>query len=184
MTDLGEVLRFWFEEHGRDDWFTRNDGFDARIRERFTGLHERAAAGDLDHWQATGRGCVALCLLLDQVPRNLFRDDARAYATDARARAITRHAVDRGLDLEDGLDVHHRVFLYLPLEHSEDLSDQRRCVALVDERCGGEDYLQYAEKHLRVIEQFGRFPHRNAVLGRVSTEEEAAYLAEPGAGFG
>lgn len=183
MTGKEDVLRFWFEEHGNDDWFKKSDDFDRRIRDRFLDVYESGANGELEAWRGTPLGCVALCLVLDQFPRNLFRDDPRAYATDAMARAVTRHALDHGFDVDDGLDGRHRLFLYLPLEHSEDIDDQRRCVELVRDRIGDQEYVDFAERHLKVIERFGRFPHRNAVLGRPNTAEEDEYLRQPGAGF-
>ena len=177
------VLRFWFEESVPEDWFKKSDEFDARIRDRFLQVYEDAAAGRLDGWRESAAGCLALILVLDQFPRNLFRDSARAFATDPAARAATRHALERGFDTAAEIAAERRIFFYMPLEHSEDIEDQRRCVELVGERLDSANYLDYAEKHLRVIERFGRFPHRNAVLGRENTAAEAAYLAEPGAGF-
>ena len=177
------VLQFWFEEHGREDWFKKSDEFDEKIRDRFLSGYEQAAAGGLDDWRQSPLGCVALCLVLDQFPRNLFRDDPRSYATDAAALAVTGLALDRGFDRDAALTGVHRLFLYLPLEHSEDLADQRRCVALIRERIGDPDFIDYAERHLRIVERFGRFPHRNAVLGRTSTPEEVAFLEQPGSSF-
>ena len=183
MTTFDDVLRFWFEEHGRDDWYAKSDEFDARIRDRFLAVYEEAAAGGLQDWRDTPPGCLALCLALDQFPRNLFRDDPRAYATDAMARALTRHVLDREFDRDEVVDGARRIFLYLPLEHSEDIDDQRRCVDLVRERISDEELIDYAERHLRIVERFGRFPHRNAVLGRDSTEDEIEFLKQPGSGF-
>lgn len=177
------VLRFWFEEHGSEDWFKKSDEFDAKIRDRFLSVYEAAAAGRLDGWRETAPGCLALILVLDQFPRNLFRNDPRAFATDAAARDVTRHVLGRGFDTAPDVAEERRIFFYMPLEHSEDLADQQHCLDLVRERIGNANYIGYAEGHLRVIERFGRFPHRNAVLGRENTVEEAAYLAEPGAGF-
>ena len=183
MTTIDDVLRFWFEDHGREDWFKKSDEFDAKIKDRFLETYNLAATGGLDDWRDSANGCLALCLVLDQFPRNLFRDDPRAYATDAMARALTRHALERGFDRDPSFDGTRRMFLYLPLEHSEDIDDQRRCVELVRERIGDDDFIDYAERHLRVVERFGRFPHRNAVLDRACTEEEDDYLKQPGAGF-
>ncbi len=177
------VLRFWFEEHGRDDWFQGGEEFDGKVRDRFLSVYEDGMAGVLDRWRDSPLGCVALCLVLDQFPRNLFRGDPRSFATDAAARAVCAHALARGFDRDPGLDGDHRLFLYLPLQHSEDIGDQRQSVELVRERIGDARYLDFAQRHLDVIERFGRFPHRNAALGRSSTEEEAAYLKQPDAGF-
>lgn len=183
MTTIETVLRFWFDDHAHDDWFKGGEPFDERIRERFLGVYEDGASGALDHWQDTALGCVALCLVLDQFPRNLFRGDPRSYATDAAARAVCNHAIDQGFDRDDALSGDHRLFLYLPLEHSEDLADQQRCVELCRERIGNEEFVDFALQHLRIIERFGRFPHRNAVLGRASTEEELAFLKQPNSSF-
>lgn len=179
-----ELLKFWFEESGPELWFTKSDEFDRTIRERFFAHYEAAARGDHDDWQDSGAGCVALCLLLDQFPRNLFRDDARAFATDSRALEIARQAVDTGRDLEEDVSRDMRKFLYLPFEHSEDLDDQRICMKLMAERLDpiGED-LDWARKHFVIIERFGRFPHRNEALGRQSTPEELDFLKEPDSSF-
>ena len=179
-----ELLRFWFEESGPERWFAKSDEFDETIRERFLADYEAAARGDHDDWRNNGAGCVALCLLLDQFPRNLFRDDARAFATDAKALAIAWQAVDAGLDMEQGMSRDMRKFLYLPFEHSEDLEDQHLCMKLMAERLDpiGED-LDWARKHFVIIERFGRFPHRNAAMGRESTPEELEFLKEPDSSF-
>lgn len=144
----------------------------------------RASEGALDHWQEDAASCLALILLLDQFPRNLYRNDTRAYAQDAKARAVAGVALERGFDRCIGRV--QRLFLYLPFEHSEDLADQRRSVALFAEL--GEDdeaqaWLNSAQKHLQVIEHFGRFPHRNSVLGRRSSPAEEAFLKQPGSSF-
>ncbi len=183
MTTMQTVLRFWFEEHKDEDWFRGGEVFDEKIRDRFLSVYEDGAAGRLDGWRETAFGCVALCLVLDQFPRNLFRGDPRSYATDAAARAVTEHAIAEGFDVDPALDGTHRMFLYLPLEHSEDIDDQRKCVDLVRERIGDERYLDFADRHLKIVERFGRFPHRNAVLGRASTDEEIEFLKQPGSGF-
>lgn len=181
MTDVSDVLRFWFEEASPEDWFAGDPAFDRRVRDRFAGLVAAAASGQLDGWRDSARGCLALCLLLDQFPRHLYREDARAFAHDVQARSVARLALERGFDLD--LPAAHRLFVYLPLQHSEDLADQRLGVALCRERTGDPEHAGYAERHLRIVERFGRFPHRNAVLGRQSTAEEEAFLAEEGRGF-
>jgi uncharacterized protein (DUF924 family) len=169
------LIEFWFgapgsAEHGqsRDVWFKPDP--------------QRAASGALDHLQETAEGALALALLLDQLPRNLYRGDARAFATDAKARAVADAAIARGFD--QALAPFKRWFLYLPFEHSEDLADQDRSVAL--HAALGPDHavaLKYAESHRAVIHRFGRFPHRNAVLGRASTAEELAFIEQEGTGF-
>jgi uncharacterized protein (DUF924 family) len=150
--------------------------FDSAFRACFLDSHEQAAAGRLDQWAQTPDGALALVLLLDQFPRNVFRGDARMFATDARAVAAAEAAIAAGHD--SAVDEQLRVFLYLPFEHAEDLALQDRCVAL----CAPlrEDYLRFAIVHRDIIARFGRFPHRNAVLGRESTPEELAFLADGG----
>ena len=181
---IRELLRFWFEESGPELWFAKSDEFDGTIRERFFANYEAAAHGDYDGCQDSGIGCVALCLLLDQFPRNLFRGDARAFATDGKALGIARHAVEAGRDMEEGVSRDMRKFLYLPFEHSEDLEDQRLCLKLMAERLDpiGED-LDWARKHFVIIERFGRFPHRNKALARKSTPEERNFLKEADSSF-
>jgi len=179
-----ELLKFWFEDSGLERWFAKSEEFDRTVRQRFLAHYEAAARGDYDDWQGSGAGCVALCLLLDQFPRNLFRNDARAFATDAKALGIARRAVDAGRDMEEGVSREMRKFLYLPFEHSEELDDQRTCMKLMAERLGpiGED-LDWARKHFVILERFGRFPHRNEALGRQSTPEELEFLKGPDSSF-
>lgn len=178
MTTAGEVLRFWFDEHA-GDWFVKNPAFDKAIRERFLALHEEAAAGRLARWAEEPRGALALVIALDQFPRNLFRGEARAFATDPMAREIARRILERGWD--KAMAQPERLFIYLPFEHSESLADQDLCVSLMkdfDER-----QRWYAERHREIIRRFGRFPHRNAALGRTSTPAEIEFLKEPGSSF-
>ncbi|MFN3201983.1 MAG: DUF924 family protein [Bradymonadia bacterium] len=174
--DYEDVLGFWFEEVAPSDWFQGGATFDALVKERLAEGYEAAAAGQLDEWKQSADGCLALCILLDQVPRNIFRGDPKSYATDADARAVTHHALAHGFDLQLESD-DQRAFMYLPLEHSENLEDQKKSVSLFDERTDSELYQDYARRHLVVVERFGRFPHRNAILGRTPTEEEAEWLA-------
>ncbi|MFQ3622567.1 MAG: DUF924 family protein [Acetobacteraceae bacterium] len=176
-----EVLGFWFSAESEPFWFRKDEAFDSRVRSALLAPHLAAARGDLAPWGGDAEGALALALLLDQAPRNLFRGRARAFATDAAALAVARTALERGFDL--ALPVARRPFLYLPFEHSEALEDQHLSVRLFRERIGEGEYLTYAIAHLEVIARFGRFPHRNAALGRTSTAAEEAYLAEPGAGF-
>jgi uncharacterized protein (DUF924 family) len=167
-----DVLSFW-RAAGPDKWFERDDALDAQIRSKFLAAYEAAAAGRLDTWQATPDGTLALLILLDQFPRNLFRDDARAYATDPKARAIAERAIARGIDRLFALP--ERRFFYLPLMHSENVADQERCIALCRE-AGDDEGVKHAEIHVDVIRRFGRFPHRNPALGRDTTEEERTFL--------
>ncbi len=178
---IAEIIDFWFAPGMEKRWFVRDHDFDTEVRTRLADWYECAATGGLDHWWDTPPGCVALCLLLDQVPRNLFRGQSQAFATDAAARAVARHAVDRGFDR--GLPQVQRLFLYLPFEHSESLADQDVSVRLIGQLTDNPEWLDYAIRHRDVILRFGRFPHRNAALGRASTAEETAFLATPGSSF-
>ncbi len=181
MSDISGILDFWFAPGMAERWFKKDPGFDREVRERLGGLYERAASGALGHWRTNAEGCAALVILLDQVPRNMFRGQARAFATDEAARAVIRHALDRGFDGK--LTQDQRGFLYMPLQHSETLDDQELSVRLTSRP--GEDprWHKWAVPHRDIIARFGRFPHRNAVLGRESTPEEAAFLKQPGASF-
>ena len=185
------VLDFWFgpptvPDHGnpRPEWFRKDAAFDQAIRERFGDLHEEAMRGRLDDWDRTPRSLLARIIVLDQFSRNLHRDRPQAFASDAMALADARAMVARAWDGE--LPHVGRWFVYLPYEHSENAEDQETCVALmralsVDPLFAGA--LDYALRHQAVILRFGRFPHRNAILGRASTAEEAAFLLEPGSSF-
>lgn len=182
-----EILDFWFGPQPgarRRSWFAGDPDFDREIRARFLDDHRRGRAGELDGWLAQPESCLALVVLLDQFPRNMFRGTPEAFAADARALAAARHAVEQGHDA--GMPPERRMFFYLPFEHSESLNDQLRCVALTEPfrgLPGFEDIHDYALRHLRVIERFGRFPHRNVVLGRESTPEELEFLKQPGSSF-
>lgn len=185
MIQPEHVLRFWFG-HGplvqRQVWFATDAAFD-RACTAFADAATAARNGDCRHWAETPRGTLALLLLLDQFPRNLHRGSPEAFATDAQARDVAYAAIARGFDLP--LHPVERGFVYLPFQHSEDQADQDRSVALFATLAPalGAETSDYAERHRGVIRRFGRFPHRNRALGRASTPEEAAYLAEPGAGF-
>ena len=170
-----DVVAFW-EDAGPRLWFAKDDAFDRRFRERFLVLHEQAARGELDYWIATPEGALALLILLDQFPRNSFRGMPRMYATDAAARALASAAIAAGHDRAVAADL--QKFFYLPFGHSEDLGDQQRGVELC-QRLGGRD-LEMAEHHRDIVRRFGRFPHRNAILGRPATQEEVQYLASGG----
>lgn len=183
-----QVLAFWFgdgpEDVPRKVWFAKDDEFDRVCRERFAASHAAASAGELDHWQDTPAGALALIVLLDQLSRNIHRGTAAAFAQDARALAVARSAVERGFDRQ--LTPLRRMFVYLPFEHSEDRADQARSVALFESLRGNpwlDEAIDYAHRHQAVIDRFGRFPHRNAILGRESTAAELEYLATPGSGF-
>ena len=171
-----EVLAFW-RQAGSKRWYARDDAFDAEIRARYLDLWRKAAAGELSAWEESGDGALALTIVLDQFPRNMFRDEPGAYSSDAAARDVAGRAIDRGADALVAEDL--REFLYLPFMHSEHLPDQLRCVDLF-RTAGGTDNLKYAEDHAAIIRRFGRFPHRNRILGRATTAEEQAFLDEGG----
>ncbi len=181
----GVILDFWFsgDPAGQHDvWFGKNPDFDARCAE-FAAAVRAARSGLYDHWAETPRGALALIILLDQLSRNVFRGQPESFAADAHARDIARTAVARGFDT--ALTPVERMFVYLPFEHSEAIADQEVSVCLFESlrESIGSKSVDYAARHRDVIRQFGRFPHRNAVLGRISTAAEQDYLASPGAGF-
>lgn len=184
-----EVLEFWFADENAVRWFVRDPDFDATVRERFGATLEAAAAGALDGWAATPRGWLALLIVLDQFSRNIHRGQAGAFGQDAAAQTLALEGLERRDD--EVLAPLERVFAYLPLEHAEDLALQWRAVTLFralalqaspQGRGQYENFLDYARRHCEVIARYGRFPHRNAALGRPSTPDELAYLAE-GGGF-
>jgi uncharacterized protein (DUF924 family) len=170
-----DVLKFW-RAAGPALWFAKDAAFDARFRERFLGAHEAAARGELEHWAASPEGALALVILLDQFPRNAFRGTPRMYDTDALARRAANTAFAAGYDQRIPRDL--RKFFLLPFAHSEDLADQERAVALA-RHIGPED-LSHAEHHRDIVRRFGRFPHRNKILGRETTAEERQYLENGG----
>jgi uncharacterized protein (DUF924 family) len=169
------VTKFW-RDAGADAWFAKNDAFDADFKSRFLELHFAGARRECDDWLEHAEGALALMILLDQFPRNCFRGTGHMYATDPLARSLAARAIDAGHDL--ALEDEVRVFLYLPFEHSEDAADQEKSVAL--HMANAEPYLKYAIDHHEIIERFGRFPHRNRMLGRETTPAEQAFLTEGG----
>lgn len=179
------VLSFWYGDppdyaSPRKVWFKRDEAFDTAVATRFSSVYAAAARGDLDGMAASPLGALVLVIVLDQFPRNMFRGQPAAFATDGKARTIADAALARGFDRD--MTVVQKLFLYLPFEHSEDLADQDRCCDLIA-ATGDADFLDYAVRHRDIVARFGRFPHRNAVLGRVSTPEEEAFLAQPGSSF-
>lgn len=188
---IDTVLTFWFGRPGDDDWgamrkawFSKDDAFDRRCRQVGLEPYRRAAAGGLDGWTGTAAGALALVVLLDQLPRNMFRGTPAMYATDARAREIARLIDERGY--KSAYSEVQALFADLPFEHSEDVADQHRHTAFVEERYRGperEQCLTAAKRHLEIVERFGRFPHRNAILGRETTAEEQEFLKEPMSSF-
>ncbi|MDO8860838.1 DUF924 family protein [Haliea sp. E1-2-M8] len=199
MNGIDAILDYWFGDSDDDAavargqqqlWWAKNTETDAAIREQFEPEVIAAGAGELDHWRSSTPGWLALIILCDQFPRNIYRDAPRAFALDPVARALCLEGLARGMDQQ--LRPIQRVFCYLPLEHAEDLEHQHRAVALFQhlaataadtERDTFDGFLDYALRHRAIIERFGRFPHRNAILGRESSAEEIAFLREPGSSF-
>ena len=176
---VGDVLRFWFEDTAPKQWFDKDDAFDQALRDRFVPVHKSIAALANEACLADARTALAAVIVCDQFPRNMFRGTAAAFATDAKALALADAAIALGFDA--AVPPARRQFFYLPFEHAEDRAGQARSVALFAPL--GEEYLRSAEAHKAIIDRFGRFPHRNAILGRESTAEEIAFLAEPGSSF-
>ncbi|HEX2648420.1 MAG TPA: DUF924 family protein [Burkholderiales bacterium] len=174
--DAEKVLEFWFGQD-RKRWFVKDPAFDEEIRGRFLPWYEKAFHGSFRHWHGEARSCLALVILFDQFPRNMFRGTARAFASDGLALASARTLVDKGWDATMTAD--ERTFAYLPFEHSESLEDQELSMRLFQ----GNENEEWARKHWEIIRRFGRFPHRNAILGRKSTPEEIEFLKQPGSGF-
>ncbi len=191
MARVDEILDFWFGspqavDYGKERsfWFTKNLEFDQELRLRFLPDYEQAAGGELDYLQDSPLGYLALILLLDQFGRNMFRGTPKSFATDAKALSVARKAIDRGCDRV--LLPVQRWFIYLPFEHSENLADQERCVELfatLSDDPASANTIDYAIRHKAVIERFGRFPHRNKILGRETTLAEAEFLTQPGSSF-
>ena len=179
MSELGpqDVIDFWIEA-GPKMWWKKDDGFDAEILKRFGETHAKAAAGELDHWAETPDGALALILVLDQFSRNLFRNSPKAFAQDKQCVALVRAQMEAGHDREMNPEISH--FCYLPLMHSEALEDQELCIAEM-ERLDNKPSLKAAIEHRDIVAKFGRFPHRNTVLGRDTTADEQAFL--DGGGF-
>ena len=191
MSQVDEILDFWFGrpdeadyEKQRSFWFIKKPEFDQEVRTRFLAHYQQALAGSLDHWKNSPRSSLSLILLLDQFPRNMFRGTAQAFAADPQALAAAQHAVANGFDQE--LLMVQRWFVYLPFEHSENIEHQRQSVKLFATLGDDPDKsatLDYAIRHYYVISRFGRFPHRNKILGRETTPEEAEFLKQPGSSF-
>ena len=191
MARVEEILDFWFGspksvDYGKERsfWFTKNPEFDRELSDRFLLDYEQAARGELDYLQDSPLGCLTLVLLLDQFGRNMFRGTPKSFATDAKALSVAKSAIDQGCDR--ALLPVQRWFIYLPFEHSENLADQERCVELfatLSNHPESANTIEYALRHKAVIERFGRFPHRNKILGRTNTPAEAEFLKQPGSSF-
>jgi uncharacterized protein (DUF924 family) len=191
MSEIKEILEFWFgtpddADYGqqRKIWFTKNSEFDQKVRSLFTSQYQQAATGQLDEWKTSPQSCLALIILLDQFPRNMFRGQPKSFATDFLALAYAQHAITQGFDQE--LPTFQRWFVYMPFEHSENIEHQYQSIDLFKKLSDQENLsepLDYANRHFKVIERFGRYPHRNQILGRETTPEEAEFLKQPGSSF-
>lgn len=200
VTDpIEDILDFWFgelNEHGcsspehRKRWWTKSDAFDESIQHYFLDDYEAIVAGEREAWRSTARGALAYIIVLDQFSRNMFRGTAKMFAADELAREVCREGLDAGFDAELSFD--ERVFFYLPLEHSESMDDHELCLELFESlldsapellQADAKYYLDFALQHKAIIERFGRYPHRNKILGRASSDEEARFLQEPGSSF-
>lgn len=191
MSTATEILEFWFGREGeasygrsRKEWFSKNPEFDQEMRDRFLYTYQRAANGELDSWKSSANSCLALIILLDQFPRNMFRGQPEAFATDSKALETAQYGISQSYDKEM-LPV-QRWFFYLPFEHSENLGHQQQAVDLfstLSDDSDSQSPIEYAHKHLAVIQRFGRFPHRNSILKRESTSEEIEFLKQPGSSF-
>jgi len=184
MTDIvaADICRFWFDEIEHSSWFKKDAAFDRDLERRFGALLEQAKRGELDHWCDSASGYLGLIIVLDQFSRNIFRDSAEAFAADAKALQLALEVIEKGLDKK--LSLEQRSFAYLPFRHAEDLAMQKIGLDKTREiNAQGYGSDKYAISHLSIIERYGRFPHRNEVLGRENTEDEEAYLADGTAGF-
>lgn len=180
MEDREDVLRFWLKDCTPKDWYAGSDALDARIKARFEPLLRKARAGHLMHWVASARGSLALLILTDQFSRNMYRGSPEAFASDPLARSVAKKAIGAGFDL--AIPEPERQFFYMPLEHSENLCDQERAVRLIKERTQSAELLLHARVHRDIIRMFGRFPFRNAVLGRESSAAEKRFMESGGYG--
>jgi len=167
------LVKFWFSDEVSSYWFNSTPEFDQRLTEGYAGLWQQACNGELDAWMLTANGCLALVILLDQFPLNMFRGKPDSFASEGQSREVAQHAIDQGFDIE--MPSKHKSFLYMPFMHSEDLDDQVKALQLFDQP-GLEGNFRFARHHYAIVEEYGRFPHRNAILGRESTDAEIAYL--------
>ncbi len=170
---IQSILGFWYDQSNSKKWFNSTSIFDTEIKQRFEAVWQSAADHKLNEWLESAEGCLALCIVLDQFPLNMFRGEVKSFQTESQAIEIAKHAISKGFD--DEIDKSKVSFLYMPLMHSEDLIDQDLCVACFTKR-GLQDNVRFAKHHQGIIQEFGRFPHRNEILGRESTAEEIVYL--------
>ncbi|WP_133488781.1 DUF924 family protein [Aliiroseovarius marinus] len=183
MATAQNIIRFWVDDTGPEGWYNGTEELDNAIRDRFLPSWEAARTGALDHWQDTAEGALGFLILTDQFPRNMFRGDARSFATDAVALSCAERAIDNGLDLQ--IDLPTRQFFYMPFMHSEEMAMQERCIELMQDRMSdprGEGDTLHARVHREIIHRFGRFPYRNQALGRVSSAEEDEFIRDGGYG--
>lgn len=200
MTDpIEDILDFWFgelNEHGcsspehRKRWWTKSEAFDEAVQHQFIDDYEAIVAGEREAWRSTPRGALAYIIVLDQFSRNMFRGTPKMFAADELAREVSREGLDAGFDAELSFD--ERIFFYLPLEHSESMDDHELCTELFEKlrdsapeplKADAKYYLDFAVQHRAIVERFGRYPHRNEILGRANSDEEAKFLEEPGSSF-
>ncbi len=182
MKEMSDVLSFWFEEIEPKQWWNKDVEFDALVKSRFLGLYQQAICGELFSWRQSAAGRLAEIIVIDQFSRNMFRDQAAAFAHDYLAVALTQAAIDVGAD-QDMLDQPSKLaFLYMPLMHSESAIIHQQAVKMFSQK-GLENNLDFEYKHKKIIDQFGRYPHRNQILGRKSTAEEMEFLTQPGSSF-
>jgi len=175
-----DIISFWFDEITPQDWWKKNDDFDQKIKDKFHTVYQKAAAGELFMWRKTPLSSLAEVIILDQFPRNMFRDTPKAFATDNLALCLTQNAIDKGYDIE--LNPSQKSFLYMPMMHSESLRIHKRAVELFGAP-GMENNLNFELKHKTIIDKFGRYPHRNDILERTSTQQEVDFLKEPNSSF-
>ena len=180
MSNYQEVIKFWFDETQSESWWKKDENFDQLVRQRFIDVYQRAASCELFAWRQHAHGWLAEIIVLDQFPRNMFRDTAQAFATDKLAVVLSQEAVANEVDRE--LTAAQKSFLYMPLMHSESPLIHQTAVDLFSQP-GLEFNLEFELKHKAIIDRFGRYPHRNEILGRVSTDEELEFLKQPGSSF-
>ena len=179
-TTPDDILNFWFSERVKRMWFKKSADFDREIKQRFFNTYQRGKTGALADWRNSSKNVLALIIVLDQFPRNMFRNTSQAFATDKQAVELTKYAVSN--NYQQNLSPEEQAFLYMPLMHSENKQDQAKCVELFT-KLGREDNLKFAIEHKEIIDRFDRFPHRNKILGRESTSEEKEFLTQPGSSF-
>lgn len=173
MINPSTIIDYWFSEENQQYWFASTPEIDTQMREKFNDLWESAKRGELDDWKNSAEGCLALCIVLDQLPLNMFRGTAKSFSTEQQSIEIAKHAIEK--DFDQQINKERRAFLYMPLMHSENLEDQDLSVSLF-EKAGLEGNSRFAKHHRELIKTYGRFPHRNEVLGRENTTEETDYL--------